>query len=202
MKTKRSVMFWVGIIIIALTALMLLMIPLWKFYWRGNVDFPCEWFGGPGSIMGKVGPDTRISYCISVYPRDASGGYPLFGSTQNDNLKVVDYGFLEFSRSGDSLIYNGRVLNVGEEDTKHLISLALNPWLLATADLTIKNESVLHTVNIENGPIQCDILIVSGNVIEGWRYSPLGFVFLAIGFGLIFANTVLKKRKGKPNSIT
>ena len=166
MKRKRSLKFKFGIALIALTALMLAAIPLWTHHW-GNIDFPCEWFGTPPSLA-NVNLNTRIAYCISVYPRSAYGAAPLvYGSTEKDKLTIGVYGSLSLQRQGDSLVVNNRRLQVGETNDQHLSSPTLNPWLLSTTDFSVKNEGVLKTVSGKKENMAPDILYVSGNAKEG-----------------------------------
>ena len=70
---------------------MLLTINLWMLQ-RGNVDFPCEWFGSPPALA-QVETATRIAYCLSWYPRDYYGAAPFgYGSATTNQIVVIQLG--------------------------------------------------------------------------------------------------------------
>jgi hypothetical protein len=173
---------------------MLVTIPLWKIRW-GNVDFPCEWFGAP-PYLAKVESSSRMAYCISVYPRNASGAAPLaYGSTEEENAVIKINGSLELQRQGNTLLVNNQILQVGETNNQHISSFTLNPWLLTTTDLSVTNEGVLKTESNGTESLASDVIFVSGNAREGWALTPLGLLFFGIGLGLLILDSLQRKRK-------
>ena len=203
MKEKHSLKFRIGIAFIAYATFMLVATPVWMFISLGNVDFPCEWFGDP-TALAKVNSDTRIAYCISVFPRSKGGGAPLvYGSTTEDGIRIDVYGSLDLQRQEDVLLVNNHILKNGETSNRHLVSLTLNPWLLATTDLSVQNEGVLKTEANHSGDPAYDILQVSGDAYEGWRFTPLGFIFWGIGVSLLVLDKTqrMKKSRTKLNPI-
>jgi hypothetical protein len=193
-KGKRSLKFTAGIIVIILTTLMLVTIPLWTNRWS-HIDFPCEWFGAPPNLA-KVKSNSRIAYCISVYPRNAYGGAPLaYGSAEEENVSIKINDYLDLRRQGNILFANNHVLRAGEINKQHIASFTLNPWLFAITDLSVKNEGMLKSTNSES--FASDVIFISGDSKEGWELTPFGFLFFGIGLGLLILDAIVRRKKSK-----
>jgi hypothetical protein len=159
-----------AVLILATTLFFILSGPL--------VDFPCESALGPGPVVTE---NTRIAYCISLWPRFAHGGYVYAYGAPDENIVVVSpqvfwYDSLTLERKGQDLIANGQLLHPGDTYTHFRWFPSINPWLILTARLTVKNSGTYST----------DTLYVDGGIDEGCLPGPLGFIILGIGIWLLF----------------
>lgn len=151
------------------------------------VDFPCFAFDPYPEDMS---PDTRIAYCISLWPLYAisGGGIYALGTADHDEITVKR---LNFERQGQTLVVNDHPLAIGETYSTVRWIPSLNPWLIFTWRIVVKNE----------GPNQADLstsrdtLFVSGDVYEGWLPNPVGFLIL--GSGIWFVTRGKKARRGE-----
>ncbi len=181
---------------------MLFAVPIWTNRWK-NVDSPCEYFGPPPNLA-IIKSNSRIAYCISMYPREANGGIPFaFGSSEEEKIKIK--GIIDLERQGTKLQVNNKILDAGQTDTQHFYSLTLNPWLLSTTELSITNEGVLETVGKGLVRLPSAVIFVSGNIIEGWKFTLFGLLYFVIGLSLIILNvihpkSILKKSTEKSNT--
>jgi hypothetical protein len=193
-KSRLSLKFAIGFIVIIYSALMLVSIPLWKNRWS-YVDFPCDWFG-PSPSLAAVNASSRIAYCISVYPRSAYGGTPLaYGSTDKDEVTIKINPALRLQRQGTSLVVNGQLLEVGQSFKQRYTSISFNPWLIAVTDLTITNEGLLMTANSGSQTPAPEAIFVSGDATEEWTLTPLGLLFFVGGSGLMILDEKQHKQK-------
>ena len=143
----------------------------------GFVDFPCF---DEMVRQQEIDSDTRIVYCISIWPRQAISGGAIYGEgTSNQNEVTVRE--LSFKRSGQTLFVNNHALNTGEVYKTTKWTLSISPWVLFTRRFEITNEG-LFTPSEASTPT--DVLYVSGNVYEGWLINPLGLLILGCGIWL------------------
>ncbi len=75
-----------------------------------TIDFPCEWYGS--GLPVEYGPGTRIIYCVSWFPANASGGIiEAMGSSETDRASFSIFNRnLVLERNGDTLVVDGHVL--------------------------------------------------------------------------------------------
>lgn len=180
MRTKFSL----GIILIVISVV-LLAIAMYQVTPKMAVDFPC----GTG-LPPDMRPNTRIAYCISLWPLEAfsGGGIYAIGATNQDEITV---GILKLERQEQTLVVNDHPLEVGETSSTVRWTPSLNPWLIFTTRFFVKNERLKQA----NLPGSSDILYVSGDAYEGWLPNPAGFLIL--GSGVLFLVHGFKERKGK-----
>ncbi|MCS6883624.1 MAG: hypothetical protein NZU74_20040 [Chloroflexaceae bacterium] len=181
MRTKFSL----GIILIVISVV-LLVIAIYQVTPTMAVDFPCQ-----AGLVPDVRPDTRIAYCVSLWPLEAfsGGGVYALGATDQDEITV---GMLKLERQEQTLVVNDHPLEVGETYSTVRWTPSLNPWLIFTTRFFVKNEGLKRA----NLPTSSDTLYVSGDVYEGWLPNPAGFLIL--GGGILFLVQGIKERKGKP----
>jgi hypothetical protein len=108
------------------------------------------------------------------------------GSTDQDETTVIGQrdlalGALTLARQEQVLVVNGRALQPKESYNGFGWRLALNPWLLLTARVTLTNEGIAPTRN----EVSSNAILVSGGVYEGWLPGPIGIIGLIIGIWLI-----------------
>jgi hypothetical protein len=184
-RQKSSPRFVAGIVLIAFAVLMLVAVACWITP-KGNVDFPCEWFGRPPSLAeAEVDAATRIAYCLSLYPRSRWGGAPyVYGATAEDKVTlsppVLWHGNLVLERQEKAIIVNGQILQPGETYTRFRWFPSLNPWLVLTVHLKVTNGGIL-----EDHSVATEAVYVSGDVNEGWLPGPLGLIILGVGVWLL-----------------
>jgi hypothetical protein len=82
-----------------------------------------------------------------------------------------------FRRENQVLLTNGHRLQPQESYSSFAWRLSTNPWLLITKASEIRNEGVDR--NSSDG-----MLLVVGDVNEGWFPNPLGLVILMTGIWL------------------
>jgi len=160
-------------------------------------DFPCEAGLGP---RPEILSDTRIAYCISFWPRQPSSGGDVYavGSANQDEVTIngqiqTALGALTLKRQGEVLIVNDQALQPQESYNGFSWRLSLNPWLLLTARVTVKNEGINRTVSEDSS----NALLVSGGVYEGWLPSPIGIIALIIGVWLVWRVNQERKKAGR-----
>lgn len=148
------------------------------------VDFPCQAGLSPGY---EVNPDTRIAYCISIWPLRAISGGAIYaaGSASQD---TVTAGILKLERQGQILVVNGQRLAPGETYRKVQWRPSVNPWLIFTFQLVVRNDGVLE-----------DVLYISGDVYEGWVLNPLGTLILVGGIWLTVQGARERRRRLCPS---
>ncbi len=179
MLRTRSPKSIVGISLIVLMVLSAISVPIWLLRWA-NVDFPCQWFGNPPSPE-SIAPTSRLAYCISVYPRNAHGGYPLYGSSPSDAITLNEFGSMMLRRQQTAVLVNNHRLEAGETFHQRITGVTANPWLLAVTDLTITNQGLIGgDQNSAN-----ETVFISGEATESWAATPIPFAFLALGIALI-----------------
>jgi len=146
------------------------------------VDFPCFY---DMTIKEEIFYDTRIAYCISIWPRSAVSGGGIYdvGTTNLDEVKV---GELDLSRNEGTIFIDGNPLNAGETYKTTHWEFSISFWVLLTSRFEINNEGLITST--ESVP-KADALYVTGDVYEGWTINPLGPVILGVGIWLL--------RKGK-----
>ncbi len=168
-----------GISLVVLTLVSAVSIPIWLNRWV-NVDFPCEWFGNP-PFPGPIPATSHLAYCISVYPRNANGGKPLYGSTSSDTAVLSEFGAIRLERQQNTLLVNNHGLEVGQVFHKQITTLTANPWLLSITELTITNQGLVSAdQNAVSGT-----LLARGEAKESWAATPIPVAFLALGIALL-----------------
>jgi hypothetical protein len=165
-----------GVIIIALSIL-LIAIGVCQVIPYAFVDFPCF---DDEFLQQEIKSDTRIAYCISIWPLEAlsGGGIYDYGSTSQDEITVRE---LDLRRDGQSLFVNERPLAAGEIYKITKWKMSFNPWVLFTRRFEINNKGLITST--ESVP-SVDALYVSGDVYEGWFINPLGLIILGCGLWL------------------
>ncbi len=146
------------------------------------VGFACNQGGPEGRILPTT-EATRMTYCISFFPRNAVGmGQTLdYGTSDKDQMTwhppLLRFwlGQLRIERDGETLVVNGHVLDAENYDRFRWFP-SINPWLLTTARVSISNKGKYV------GSTDC--LYLLGRVEEGWLPSPVGLVLLGIGIWL------------------
>ncbi len=126
----------------------------------------------------------RMVYCIDFVGRDVLSGGAIYtlGSSAEDRIGIGDetndgFGPLELRRDGDQLRVNGgRPLRRGQSTSMMRFYRQLNPWLLATNILTIRNAGI----NLDE-----DILMVHGSLQEGWLPGPTGVLLSLLALALM-----------------
>jgi hypothetical protein len=171
-SSKRTL----GVIIIVLSVLSI-AIGVCQIVPYAFVDFPCfdERF-----LQHEIKSDTRIAYCISVWPLEAlsGGGIYDYGSTSQDEVTIRD---LALRRDGQTLFVNAHPLATGEIYKTTKWKMSFNPWILFTHRFEINNKGLItSTESVET----VDALYVSGDVYEGWFINPLGLIILGCGIWL------------------
>jgi hypothetical protein len=130
--------------------------------------------------------DTRIVYCIQSrhYKIDGPGKYYAQGTT---HLNQVMAGELKLRRQEQTLFVNDQPLQIGERYDVVRQNPSNNPWLRFTTHFVIDNSGLYSGSNALN---------VTGDVKEGWQFSPLGAIILDSGIGLaILGNWGTKRKK-------
>ncbi|MBV6403026.1 MAG: hypothetical protein CNIPEHKO_03348 [Anaerolineales bacterium] len=129
----------------------------------------------------EINSSTRIVYCINFVPLDAvSGAWVDAGSTDQNEIAVRE---IHLRRDGQILFINNHMLSTGETYDGIRWTPSVNPWILFTRGFVIKNEGLFTSIE---SPTITDALYVSGNVYEGWRINPLGFIILGSGIWLFW----------------
>ena len=90
------------------------------------------------------------------------------------------------------MLVNNEVLRVGETNIQHIALLTLNPWLLATTEISITHEGALQSQQPAN--FTSDVIFVSGNFTQGWALTPLGLLYFGIGLALIVFDVIERKK--------
>jgi hypothetical protein len=201
-RSKPSAKFAIGIALTAYAMLMLLAV-LCRGWPGMNIDYPCELGLGPGP---SADASTRITYCISWWPRNAisGGGVAAYGASDQDRVEISPTGAfgksLTVERQEQILIVNGQTLQVGETCSWSYWLPSLNPWLLLTSRLTIVNRGMVGTVRKMDQDqiieIETDAMYLSGDLTEGWAPNPLGLACLLIGVWLL-AQGFRERKRGK-----
>ena len=168
-SSKRAL----GVAIIALSVLAM-AIGVCQVMPYAFVDFPC--FDDEVRSQ-EINSDTRIVYCISIFPLEALSGGGIYddGSSNQDEIAV---GEISLKRDDQTLFVNNHALNVSEIYKTTKWNPSINPWVLFTRHFEIKNEGLLIP---NESPTPIDVLYVSGYVYEGWFINPLGLVILVYG---------------------
>ncbi len=104
-SSKRTL----GIILIVVSVLTL-AVAFCQIVPLGFVDFPCF---DAQVRQQKIGSDTRIVYCISIWPRQALSGGAIYdqGTSDQDTVKVGD---LSFKRDEQILSVNNHAITPNE----------------------------------------------------------------------------------------
>ena len=178
-QNRNKLLLIFGLLLTAFAATSLIA-AVWSILVKGNMDFPCEWFGAPQNT--SVNEDTRIAYCISWYPRNYSGGGVYAeGTTTEDRIMVSPqapwHSTLTIQRREDAVTINNQLLQIGMSFHQFAWFPSANPWLLYGANARVTNEGLLGV----NRPRPVDALYVSGDVKESWLLNPLGLIILAMG---------------------
>ena len=173
----------IGRALVALSLIALLASVFWIMR-LANVDFPC------GSGLGRqpeLTADTSIAYCISLYPRWASGGTDYAVGTSDTNEVVIQpqefwHGAIELRREQERLYVNGTPLSAGSSITLSRFMPTLNPWIVYTVEFVIRHSGPIRDEQTQPS----DALYVYGEANEGWLPNPLGFLILAVGLWLVW----------------
>jgi hypothetical protein len=129
----------------------------------------------------KIYSNTRIVYCINFWPLGAaSGAWVQAGSTTQDELTVWE---VNLRRDEQTLFVNNHLLNIGETYETVRWTPSINPWVVFTHGFAIKNHGLLR---YKRSSTPTNTLYVSGDVYEGWRINPLGFVIFGSGIWLFW----------------
>jgi hypothetical protein len=172
-SSKRAVS-----VLLIILSLLTLAIAVFQIVPTFLVDFPCmgpdEW-GYPQDIT----QDTRIGYCISLYPLKAISGGGIYASGSSDQDEIT-VGELVFRREDEILYVYGQTLQPGEMYKTTLWRLSANPWLIFTTRFEIRNDGIMPTESSASP----NMLFVSGDASEGWLPSPLGLIMLVGGIWL------------------
>lgn len=174
---KSSLKRTLGVILIALSVLAAAIgfcqtMPFWDLgmpCWDADID------------RQEINSNTRIVYCINFWPRDAVSGADVDAGTTNQNELTVWE--INLRRDEQTLFVNNHLLNTGETYKTSRWTPSINPWVLSTRGFAIKNEGLLTSIE---SPTSTDALYVSGDVYEGWRINPLGFIILGSGIWLFW----------------
>jgi hypothetical protein len=160
-------------IILLLVSGVLLVIAIDQLTPTMTVDFPC--LAGYG-MRPNVGPNTKIAYCISHWPREAisGGGVYALGATDQTEITVEK---LKFIRQGQTLVVNEHRLEIGETYNKVHWALSLNPWFIFTTRFVVMNEGLRQTDSLTLN----DMLYISGDVHESWFPKPMGLLIFGSG---------------------
>lgn len=181
-SSKRTL----GIILIALSVLAAAIgfcqtMPFWDLRmpcWDADID------------RQEINSNTRIVYCINFWPRDAVSGADVDAGTTNQNELTVWE--INLRRDEQTLFVNNHLLNTGETYETVRWTPSINPWLLFTRRVVIKNEGLLTAIVSSTST---DALNVSGDVYEGWFINPLGFIILGSGIWLFWQGTKELKKE-------
>jgi len=168
-RQHSGTFLWIGVLSLAISFCSIM--PL------GMIDFPCFYFDPIDEI--EESNDIKISYCVSIFPRQYGGGgiYDA-GESSTDSITIPNetiwYGKFFLQRDGSNVIVNDQRLSPGESYTFNRWIQSLNPWLILTAKIEFTNISS-DDISINN-PVT-----VLGEVHESWFASPIGPIILAIG---------------------
>ncbi len=163
-------------VILVVISLITLAIALYQVVPIGFVDFPCM-----GQLIDQpaIVSDTRLAYCISIWPRQAISGGGIYGwGTSDQNEIRVDP--LSLRRDELMLSVNGHAINPGQTYTTTRFA-TLNPWVVLTSRFEVRNDGLIQ----EELASSASVLYVSGDVHEGWFPNPLGLIVLIGGTWLI-----------------
>jgi len=185
-SSKRTL----GIVLIVLSVLTL-AIGFCQIVPLGFVDFPCF---DDMVRQQEINSDTRIVYCISIWPRQAISGGAIYdeGTSNQDEIKVRD---LNLKRDEQALLVNNHPVNPQESYETVLWRASISPWLIFTSRFEIKNEGITSIGSSDPS----NVLYVSGDVHEGWLPNPLGLIILGVGIWLFRQGK--KEQKQEPNKI-
>lgn len=165
----------IGIVLVTLS-LIALPIAFWQVIPFAFIDFPCM---GQQLDRRDIAADTRLAYCISIWPRHAISGGGIYGlgSSNQDEIHVHS---LSLRRDGLTLFVNGHPTLPGATYTTTRFA-ALNPWVVLTSRFEVRNDGPLQ----EEVTSSANVLFVSGDVRESWFPSPIGLFMLIGGVWLI-----------------
>jgi hypothetical protein len=140
------------------------------------VDFPCM---GQQLDRRDMAADTRLAYCISIWPRHAISGGGIYGlgSSNQDETHVNS---LSLKRDGLTLLVNGHPTSPGATYTTTRFA-AFNPWVVLTSRFEVRNDGLMP----EEVTSSASILFASGDVRESWFPSPIGPIMLIGGLWLV-----------------
>jgi hypothetical protein len=141
------------------------------------MDFPCE--GQEDVRQEGMNAETRIAYCLSLWPFNMGGGgiYAL-GTSSQDEATVTG---LHFRRDGETVYVNNRPLDVGARYETTRWTATRNPWIIHTNRFEVRNEGLI-SVDSSAAP---DVLFISGDVQQGWVPNPLGLILILAGMVLL-----------------
>ena len=163
-------------IFLVVVSLVTLVIAFCQVVPMGFVDFPCT-----GQQVGQQGiaSDSRLAYCLSVWPRQAISGGGIYdiGTSNQDEIRVDP---LNLKRYNLTLSVNGHEINPGQT-YKTTRFAGLNPWVVLTSRFEVRNDGLMP----EELTSSASVLFVTGDVHEGWFPNPLGLIVLIGGVWLI-----------------
>ena len=170
-SSKRTL----GIILIVISVLTL-AVAFCQIVPIGFVDFPCF---DKQVLLRDIDPDTRMVYCISIWPLRAISGGAIYdiGTSNQDEATV---GELNLRRDEQTLFVNNRPINAGEVYKTVHWTPSINPWLIFSSHFEIKNEGL----TLIGSAASANVLYVSGDVHEGWFPNPLGLIIFVSGIWL------------------
>lgn len=172
-----------GVILIVLSVLTLVLV-FYQFVPSAFYALPCF---DKQVRQQEVSSDTRIVYCISLWPRQVLSGAAMYdeGTTSQDEVKVRD---LNFRRDQQILLVNNHPVIPSETYRTVRWRAAINPWLIFTSRFEIKNEGITSI----GSKAPAEALYVSGEVYEGWLPNPLGLIILGSGIWLFMQGKRIK----------
>jgi hypothetical protein len=118
--------------------------------------------------------------------RMSTSGGGIYSSGESSGADVVvtdaDHYFTQkvIRRSGQNILYRGRVLEPGDRMTWWAYRPSINPWVIYTYEMSMDNYGLAR-----NG----QTIYAEGDIRESWAVSPLGFVILYIGLHLYRGNS-------------
>lgn len=135
-------------------------------------------------------PEAQIAYCVNNNLTFSGTGFYGNGYSLADEVTMDIF---SFRRENQVLLTNGQRLQPQESYRSFAWRLSTNPWLIITKTSEIRNEGV-------NRSGSDGVLMVIGDVNEGWFPNPLGLVLLMTGIWL-YRNGVKDKNLLQQNLV-
>lgn len=173
MRPSQETIIGTILIILSVLSFVAAICQIFPYYF---IDFPC--FDDYYTNL-EFAPDTRITYCMSIEPRQAlSGGGVYANGTSNEDEVEVD--IFAFKREDQILYVNGHPLQPQERYNTTIWKSSINPWLIFTTRCEIWNYGLVKGKLSEPD----DVLNILGFFSEGWLPNPFGLIILVGGIWL------------------
>src|SRR5688572_19188277 len=132
MRPSQKTFIGIVLIILSVFSFVAAICQIFPYYF---IDFPC--FDDYYTSL-EFAPETRITYCMSIEPRQAlsGGGVHARGTSNVDDVEVDIF---SFRRENQILYVNGHQLQPQERYNTTIWKPSINPWLIFTTRYEIWN---------------------------------------------------------------